>query len=369
MINLMIGPPGGGKSYEAVVYHVLPSIEDGRKVITNLSLNLDELARIEPRARALVEIRNRQGKAGEPATWAFGHVDDYLTDWRHPETQQGPLFVIDECHKPLARRSQFRPDPSGVAVDDWYAEHRHTGADLLLMTQSYGKVSKNIVDQVQTCYRVKKMTAFGDSSGYIRKVQDGVRGDVLSTAERTYEAKWFPLYKSHTRVQSAVIEADAKDIKPAFLAYQRAAKAVFAVAALILCWSSYTFFADDPESGTASAATTPLAAGEGEGGSARKNEHAAAAEAAAPPPAPKPRAVTVTQRLVGIVDLPHNAHAIIWDGSTEKRVPLYLCGRIAFTGWSCHLDGQDVTFTTGPQPKGEGGILRSLAGGITSAGS
>ncbi|EPW3551744.1 zonular occludens toxin domain-containing protein, partial [Pseudomonas aeruginosa] len=38
MINLILGQPGGGKSHEAVVYHVVPALNQGRKVITNLAL-------------------------------------------------------------------------------------------------------------------------------------------------------------------------------------------------------------------------------------------------------------------------------------------------------------------------------------------
>ncbi|MBO8364140.1 hypothetical protein ID035_05855 [Pseudomonas aeruginosa] len=42
MINLILGQPGGGKSHEAVVYHVVPALNQGRKVITNLALDMDK---------------------------------------------------------------------------------------------------------------------------------------------------------------------------------------------------------------------------------------------------------------------------------------------------------------------------------------
>lgn len=248
MINLLIGPPGGGKSYEAVVFHVLPTIELGRKIITNLPLNIDEIAKIEPRARTLIEIRTKSKADG--CLWAFGSVEDYGDDWRDPHSNIGPLYVIDECHKPLPRRGMMDRDPRGRLVDEWYAEHRHEGADVLLMTQSYGKVSKAIVDQVQICYRVKKKTAFGDSSGYIRKVQDGVRGDVLSTAERVYEPKWFRLYKSHTRTQAAVIEADAKDVSPAFLKWRKAGRVVLGLGIVWMLAVGLSAFSGDDEPGS-----------------------------------------------------------------------------------------------------------------------
>lgn len=372
MINLLIGPPGGGKSYEAVVYHVLAAIQEGRKVITNLALNLDEFCRYEPRARTLIEIRNRQGSAAAGAqSWAFGHVDDYHTDWRDPATNRGPLFAIDECHKPLPRRSTFARDPVGTSVDEYYAEHRHTGADFLLMTQSYGKVSKAIIDQVQTTYRVKKATVFGDSSSYIRKVQDGVRGDVLSTVTRTYEPKWFALYKSHTLSVGAVIEADAKDIKPAFLQWRRASHAVIAVGVLLACYSVYGFVSSDDDQPV----IDDHAPGAGQGsGSARTEEHAAAAPLI-PPPGTLPQSQgprsAPSMRLVGVFDTGTAlAHAVIYDGSGERRIPLRNCGRVAFTGWSCNVDGQDVTFNAGPRPKSSGGSLtESFSGGLMGSSS
>ncbi|MFL7017233.1 zonular occludens toxin domain-containing protein [Vibrio cyclitrophicus] len=43
-ITLIKGRPGAGKSYECVVHHILPSIKDGRKVVTNIPLNIDYFA-------------------------------------------------------------------------------------------------------------------------------------------------------------------------------------------------------------------------------------------------------------------------------------------------------------------------------------
>ena len=46
-VNLLLGSPGSGKSYEAVAFHVLPSLQAGRKVITNLPLNVDEFLKFD----------------------------------------------------------------------------------------------------------------------------------------------------------------------------------------------------------------------------------------------------------------------------------------------------------------------------------
>lgn len=228
MINLLLGAPGGGKSYEAVVYHILPALQQGRKVITNLSLKLEAIEPLYPNARELIEIRTGTKAERPEVDWekaqalyqrfgiahkqrqfnpsAFSNVADYGDPWRHPETGSGPLYVIDECHICLPRLS------TPVSVEEWYSLHRHESADVLLITQSYGKVNKAIIDLVQVVYRVRKNVAFGSSGSYTHKVQDGIRGEVVNTSIRRYEKRYFKFYQSHTKGGGQ--ELQANDITP-----------------------------------------------------------------------------------------------------------------------------------------------------------
>lgn len=203
MINGLVGSPGSGKTYEAVVYHVLPAVQEGRKVRTNLPLNLEEFERRCPGASALIEIL-------EPTALIhrrFVQVEDYLDPWRHPESNQGPLLVIDEAHHIF--RGKVSPD-----LLSYFAVHRHHGVDILLVTQTWRQVHAEVRDMVQLNYRVRKATALGSSKSYIRKVQDGIRGDVTNQDIRRYDPKHYPLYKSHTLTNKAVLEAAAKDVRP-----------------------------------------------------------------------------------------------------------------------------------------------------------
>lgn len=202
MINLLLGPPGAGKSYEAVVFHVLPALLAGRKVITNLPLQIEQFKAYGVDT-SLIELRHASMENPKP----FSSPDDYGSEWRG-EGGIGPLYAIDECHKPLPKGITLR------MVEEWYAEHRHEGADVLLITQSYGKISQSIRDMVQVVYRVRKATALGSDKRYIRKVQDGIRGEVLNENIRVYNSDRYHLYKSHTKSNSAVSEAMASDVKP-----------------------------------------------------------------------------------------------------------------------------------------------------------
>lgn len=227
MVNMLLGPPGGGKSYEAVVYHILPALEAGRLVITNLPLNMDHIAAVNPEWVHLIKrvsdrigmvsqvvmaragaFRPRVALAGqtEGLVRAFSTMADFGDSWRHPVSGAGPLYVIDECHL------CFPVKGTVLAVEEWFSMIRHETADALLLSQSVGKVSKAITDLVQVCYLVRKATAFGSDTKYIRKVRDGVRGDVVNTAIRTYDARWFPFYQSHTK--GGGTELGAGDIVP-----------------------------------------------------------------------------------------------------------------------------------------------------------
>lgn len=232
MINLMIGAPGGGKSYEACVYHILPALQRGRKVITNLPVNIEMFAALDANYRDLLEFRRMpqpirgtwaagtdgpafkivgEPKEQSPTTRLFSTVWDYWTDWRHP-SGMGPLFVIDECQLSLPKGGTDKH------VSEWYSLHRHYNCDVLLLTQAYGRLDPTIRDLVQLLYRVKKAVAFGFSGKYIRKVQDGIRGEVVNTSTRTYEKKYFKLYTSHTQGRS-VSEEGASDTRPIWLAW------------------------------------------------------------------------------------------------------------------------------------------------------
>lgn len=203
MINILMGPPGAGKSYEAVVYHILVALNRGRKVITNMPVNPGEFDKFCPGSSELIELRHATIDNPRP----FSSIEDYGHSWRGVGGI-GPLYVIDECHKSLAKGGTSR------LVEEWYAEHRHEGADVLLITQGYGKISQAIRDMVQMVYRVRKATALGSDKRYARKVQDGLRGEVVNETVRSYDASMFCLYKSHTKSSEAVHESGASDVKP-----------------------------------------------------------------------------------------------------------------------------------------------------------
>ncbi|PHR16507.1 MAG: assembly protein, partial [Fluviicola sp.] len=227
MINILEGTIGSGKSYEAVVYHALPILQSGRKIKTNLPLNVEFISLVlGDHVADLIELVEPTAENPIP----FSTIVDYQDEWRHPETNQGTYFIIDECHKALSKQKYNQP------LMEYYAESRHAGHDHLLITQSCRKIARDIVDMAQLVYRVRKNTALGSSTSYVRKVQDGYRGEVVNTSIRRYEKKYFKYYQSHTQSNAAVMEANAKDIKPI---WQNWSVYGFGLTMLPLCYMVY----------------------------------------------------------------------------------------------------------------------------------
>lgn len=256
MINGLEGIPGSGKSYEAVAYHVLPMLQAGRKVITNLPLVLEMFAAIDPAYLQLIELRRKPARV--LGTWdpdgiddkgngeafkvepgkndappqgakAFGTVWCYYTTWKHPHTGQGPVFIIDECHVSLPRTGTAKE------VVEWYKLHRHFNADVLLMTQKFRGITTDIADLMAMLIRCREASIIGEKGSYIRKVHAGFRGAEISKEVRKYKPEYFKLYKSHTQGNS-VAESAASDVAPLSVKLRRFTWAFWIFTAVVIAW-------------------------------------------------------------------------------------------------------------------------------------
>jgi len=212
MINGIAGKPGGGKSYEAVKSHVIPAIKDGRMVVTNLPLQVEHFVAVYgEQVRDLIVIVDYNYHDYGSAK-PFSVIGDWLKhqDWKN-DKGQGVLFCIDEAHLSL-------PNGKGSAeftkVLEFLSMHRHYGFDVLLITQNFKKVHRDIRDMVQLVYRCIKKSMFGQDDQYIIKVHEGCTTQVVNTDEREYESYIFKFYKSHTKSEGQIVEATTRDVTP-----------------------------------------------------------------------------------------------------------------------------------------------------------
>ncbi len=248
MINGLEGIPGSGKSYEACVFHVLHALKSGRKVITNLPLNLEAFSAINPDWLDLLEIRTKPMPV--LGTWdaqrvpafqlfteeekavprmvlyttggsvqirkppkLFGHVWDFYSEWK-AEDGSGPLFIVDECHVSMPKIG------TDLEVIEWFSLHRHFNCDVLLATQQFRKMDPDIAGNMAMMIRVRNADILGLKGSYIRKVHAGFRGAVISEETRKLEPQFFCLYKSHTQGNS-VAESLASDVTPELVKFNR----------------------------------------------------------------------------------------------------------------------------------------------------
>lgn len=255
MINGLEGIPGSGKSYEGVAHHILPALKAGRKVITNLPLNIDAFAAIDPTYRLLIEIRtkplpqigdwnaaniaeveafrlwpqDREPVQASENVFTFGAIWDYYSTWRGSKNE-GPLYVIDECHVALPKLGT--PD----SVVQWFKLHRHYNAEVLLMTQSFRDINQPIAQLIATLIKCRKADILGKKGSYIRKVHAGYRGAVIQTDEREYEKQYFGLYRSNTQ-SSSTAESGMTDVSPMIVKFNRFKWLWLAMSACLLVWA------------------------------------------------------------------------------------------------------------------------------------
>lgn len=242
MIYAIVGRPRSGKSYESVAYHILPAVKKGRKVVTNVSLNIDFFVQVfgEP-VRDLIEIvdgqLNQYGKMDRP----FSSHEHYTDDWRD-ENGVGPLYVIDEAHMVLPNRQL------DSKILEFYSLHGHYGIDIILLTQNLRKIHRDIKDMIELTYYCAKNTALGSDKSYTKKVRVGATTETVNEEQRKYRKEIFPFYKSHTQSSKDVIEAAAKDIKPFWKHWTVWVAALFLITGPVMLYMNGGLFGDFGES-------------------------------------------------------------------------------------------------------------------------
>ncbi|HAT6342463.1 TPA: hypothetical protein JAJ28_000114 [Aeromonas hydrophila] len=191
MIFFHEGMPRSGKSYEAMVKHIITALAKGRAVDAYL-YGLDHemiagLAGIElDRCKELlVELTTEQASE----CWKF--------------VRDNALVVLDEAHKfwPSGRK---RPPEE---MCNLVAEHGHRGMDMLFMSQTFNSVHKVIQDRTNKKITFTKLDSVGMEKRYNWTAYQGTLGtrgsntfvtfSKMDSGVGKYDEKFFGTYKSH----------------------------------------------------------------------------------------------------------------------------------------------------------------------------
>ncbi|HHC7292211.1 TPA: zonular occludens toxin domain-containing protein [Vibrio campbellii] len=204
-VRMIYGVPGSGKSFMATQQVLLPALRKGRKVITNLSLNIDYLVEILEIDPDLIQVvKSERGDFSD----TFLNVEDYKDDWRD-DKGRAPLIIVDEAHFALNKQ---RKKEEVLDIENFFSTHRQAGYDIYLITQDYNRIPRDILGFVEIYYEVMKQKTMG-SNVFTYYVRDSDR-KMIGNKTKTYEKEIFKCYKSHLLSDGEVEEdLDAVGVK------------------------------------------------------------------------------------------------------------------------------------------------------------
>lgn len=178
------GLPRSGKSYEAMVKHVLPAIKSGRLVVTNIK-GVDTT------------------KIADVLDLPFDYVDGLVIQIPWSDTKKCLQFVKNDCLLLLDEVQDFWPsgrEKLPPDITELITQHGQRGMDIILMGQSQ-KDCHNLwrrrIDKL--VYFVQK-DSVGKPTEYFWRLSKCVGTDKfveVSTGSSKYDSKFFGIYKSH----------------------------------------------------------------------------------------------------------------------------------------------------------------------------
>lgn len=204
MIEAFLGLPGSGKSLHAVGKKIIPALKAKRLVVTNMPLLIFGLRELcDDYIDDFVVVLTEENLGRVP----FSEVDDFkkYDTWRMGgDKGQGPLFVVDECHACFAGCAGLQGNQNPIVK--WFAEHRHTGSDVLLMTQMETGIPRPIRGRVEIFSKFIRKGFMGRDNAFRMNRYDtnGVKLPVSDDGE--YNKAWFKCYRSHVPGASEIRE-------------------------------------------------------------------------------------------------------------------------------------------------------------------
>lgn len=207
-ISAYTGLPGSGKSYGVLVYTILPALEAGRTVVTNIVLNQEAIAGDYPMGK-VVQLSNDEFDSSDP----YENADYY-----------GAVFVIDEAWRfyPAGTRANDLPSEKR----EFLAEHRHrvdesgNTTEVCFVTQDLAQMAAFPRQLIETTYRVAKLSTFGAPSRFKVQVCSGAitgskvpKSQLLKTGFDKYKKQYFKYYQSATQSKSGGVGLEIKTDK------------------------------------------------------------------------------------------------------------------------------------------------------------
>jgi zona occludens toxin len=204
-INAYVGLQGSGKSFEVVSSVIVPAVEQGRRVVTNIAGISEE--------RIHEYLTTKKGAS----TAAFGsvvHVSNdrifqpaFFPDEEKPEidslVKAGDLVAIDEAWR-------FWAADGGKLSHEhmqFFRMHRHyvhpdtaVACDVVVMTQDITGLHRSLKNVIEFTFRMQKHKSFGMTKRYRVDIFEGWKLNQrtrINHQQKAYSPDIFPLYQSY----------------------------------------------------------------------------------------------------------------------------------------------------------------------------
>ncbi|MBT9168237.1 MAG: Zona occludens toxin [Syntrophomonadaceae bacterium] len=195
MIICYQGTPGSGKTYDAVI-KIIANLKKGRKIYTNIDGLGDAVCREQiMRMAGLTEVQLDMQLIHWDTSSVQGKEKVY-NFMEHVEPRS--YIVIDEIHKYFNCRD-WQTEKNRLFAE-WGSTHRHFGFDLLMITQDYEKIDKQVRSLIEYTYVYRKINFMGSmvKNKYIVYSYSGEPvGRYIVKSYGTYDKSIFHCYNSY----------------------------------------------------------------------------------------------------------------------------------------------------------------------------
>lgn len=188
------GLPGAGKSYEAVVFHIIPAIKERRTVVSNIrGLNIEKIAELSGQSVDLVRLLIINVEPAEQDSES-SEIQRCINEMCN-QTPENALIVWDEIQDYFPSGNYKMPHNQ----QKFWTEHRHRGLDIIIMGQDRADCHKIIRNRIRTVIYFLKLEAVGQPNAYkwvIYQKQSFGKFVQTGSGRREYDKKFFGTYMS-----------------------------------------------------------------------------------------------------------------------------------------------------------------------------
>jgi zona occludens toxin len=177
---------------------ILDALISGRKVITNIEgVNYEKVSKITGIPKAILQtmlVNIFFDKVPEELEPQFQTPQEYMKHLFLTKTDKDMLVVIDEVEELWQGSNQKLPDDQAK----FFTQHGHEGLDIIMMGQDMSTVHKMIRARVQKRFDVMKTSDKTFKINANERVSPD-KYEHRGTQIKTYQKKYFGIYKSHTQ--------------------------------------------------------------------------------------------------------------------------------------------------------------------------